>query len=346
MADQIRREVGKDGRVLLTNAPLPPQRGASGNPSLDALIEATRFDRSKYAPVEDGGVDAALTDAKQYLADPTTFGYQLDVNRKASQPTAEEGRLRDSARIAPVMAEAARGALIPASFLGGPVGMAAGGAMTLDALDDLINDPSIQNAIPAALGALPFVKPIRSAMKARSEAKAVQQMRNTYGAGDMGATVAREQPYKDIPANVSNWTGPAAVQTPVSRLPPKSGLSQFGPDAQAAQMEGKASRARGMRAWAERKAAEKNPNVAALADPTDWRQIPPRVASKANFVKRYANTSQQDMAQMLGERDYNFGELGVKIKRLKKPIYPEGDSRTDKLVAAMRQREKLMGYKD
>lgn len=77
----------------------------------------------------------------------------------------------------------------------------------------------------------------------------------------------------------------------------------------------------------------------------DWRTIPPAADSKAHFVKEHVGKSQQQMAQELGERD--FGWAGrAKIKRVKAPLYPSGNSKTDKLVAAMRQREKLMGFQD
>jgi hypothetical protein len=79
---------------------------------------------------------------------------------------------------------------------------------------------------------------------------------------------------------------------------------------------------------------------------TDWRQIPPTPGGKANFVKQHVGKSQQELVQELGERDYGFREKGAHIKQIKKPIYPEGNSKTDKLVAAIRQREKLMGKKD
>lgn len=320
MADPIRRVVGSDGRVTLTNAPAPRSKQSGLDPSIAALIEATRGVDHPHIP--DGGVDQMLSDAHSYLADPTTFGYQLDVNRKASQPTAEEGRLREDARVAPVLAQAGRAALIPASFLGGPVGMAAGGAMTLDAIDELINNPSVTNAIPVALGALPFVKPIRNAMKARNEAKAVDEIRQTYGAGDMGAFRA-ERPVQPatrgpMPYKFSQQPSMAAVDEAVGNPSLEAAVRErISPD-----------------------------ELTSIFNPNDWRQVPPTRGGKANFVKQHAHQSQQELAQQLGERDFGFGDKGIRIKRLLKPIYPEGNSKTDKLVAAMRQREKLMGYKD
>lgn len=77
----------------------------------------------------------------------------------------------------------------------------------------------------------------------------------------------------------------------------------------------------------------------------DWRQIPPDPNSKARFVKEHVGKSQQQMAQELGERDLGWKGRAT-IKRVKAPLYPSGDSKVDKLVGAMRQREKLMGFQD
>lgn len=80
--------------------------------------------------------------------------------------------------------------------------------------------------------------------------------------------------------------------------------------------------------------------------PVDWRQVPPELGGRANFVKQYADKTQQELLQMLGERDFGFADKGIHLKQVKQPIYPEGDSKVDKLAAAIRQREKLMGMRD
>jgi len=92
--------------------------------------------------------------------------------------------------------DAAKVAAIPAAFLSGPVGMAAGGYLALEGLNDAVKDPSMGNMAVGALGALPFVKPVRSAMKGMREASAIKGMRATEGAGDMGAAFSREVPYR------------------------------------------------------------------------------------------------------------------------------------------------------
>lgn len=69
----------------------------------------------------------------------------------------ELDRLEQEAQIGPVIKNAAIGAAIPASFLGGPVGMAAGGALALEGITNAISDPSVMNAGMATLGSMPVV---------------------------------------------------------------------------------------------------------------------------------------------------------------------------------------------
>ena len=74
--------------------------------------------------------------------------------------------------------------------------MAAGGMLAMEGLNSAIEDPSAGNIAMAGLGAVPFARPLKGLVKGAQEAKALRGIRNTYGAGDMGAAFGREAPYR------------------------------------------------------------------------------------------------------------------------------------------------------
>lgn len=75
-----------------------------------------------------------------------------------------------------VALDAAKGAAVPASFLGGPVGMAAGAGLTALGLHDAVEDPSVKNIGFAAMGLLPFLRPARNLMREGQAAKTVGEV--------------------------------------------------------------------------------------------------------------------------------------------------------------------------
>jgi hypothetical protein len=113
------------------------------------------------------------------------------INDKHGAPTAEEGRLQEASRIGPVIKDAVLGAAVPASFLGGPVGPAAMALLGISGAMDFAEDPSLESGAMAGLGLMPVVGRAAGGAKrmigAAREKRAVDGIRNTYGAGDMGA---------------------------------------------------------------------------------------------------------------------------------------------------------------
>ena len=77
-----------------------------------------------------------------------------------------------------VATDALRGAALPAAFLSGPVGMAAGGYFALNAIKNLVRDPSMGNAIMAGLSAIPGAAQARGAYRGAQAAKATQAARS------------------------------------------------------------------------------------------------------------------------------------------------------------------------
>lgn len=139
----------------------------------------------------------AFANKRSVVDDANDFAKSEAAARKAAERLTPMGVAKTYGKVAK---DAAVGAAIPASFLGGPVGLAAGGVLAAEGLGNAVEDPSALNVGTAALGMLPFVKPARAAMKAGSEARAaaarVGELRNTYGAGDMGAAFSRDVPYR------------------------------------------------------------------------------------------------------------------------------------------------------
>lgn len=139
----------------------------------------------------------AFANKRMVVDDANDFAKSEAVARKAEERLSPSGVAKTYGKVAK---DTAVGAAIPASFLGGPVGMAAGGVLAAEGLGNAIEDPSAMNVGQAALGLLPFAGPVSRAAKVAGEesrvAKVVGDMRQTYGAGDMGATVGREVPYR------------------------------------------------------------------------------------------------------------------------------------------------------
>lgn len=121
----------------------------SGNPGTDIVrsARATSDQLGRRSVV--GQVDADLTNRDIVARGPDhTYG---DVAR-----------------------DTALGAAIPASFLGGPVGMAAGGGLALQSLKEALQNPSALGFGMAGLGLLPFMKLAKGAGKLAQTAKPLE----------------------------------------------------------------------------------------------------------------------------------------------------------------------------
>lgn len=156
----------------------------------ELLDEALRTGRS---------ADSIVEEARNFARKRMVVDDARDAAGSARAEERERQTLKPIAtvkRYASPVLEGIKAAALPASFLGGPVGMAAGGYYALQGLDEAIEDPSVGNAAMAGLGVLPFVKPVKAAMAASRTAKDMKNIRSTYGAGDMGATFSREVPYR------------------------------------------------------------------------------------------------------------------------------------------------------
>lgn len=135
----------------------------------------------------------ALLSKRSVVDDANAFADSEEAAGREAQKLTPMGTAK---RYGKVAKDTAVAAAIPASFLGGPVGMAAGGVLAMDGINSAIKDPSVGNLSMAALGTLPFVKPVRNLMKGAATAKTIKGIRATEGAGDMGAAFSREVPYR------------------------------------------------------------------------------------------------------------------------------------------------------
>lgn len=112
------------------------------------------------------------------------------INNVGGTKTQAEGALEQDARDGYKQAFVTA-PLVGASFAGGPVGSAAMAALLGESAYDFAEDPSVGNAVGMGLSALPLagkgISALRGARAAAKEAEAVNGIRGTYGAGDMGA---------------------------------------------------------------------------------------------------------------------------------------------------------------
>jgi hypothetical protein len=110
-------------------------------------------------------IDDIMREAKRFLGKRTVVDEANAAGANEHAQLSEMNRLESGARVAPVLARAGKAALLPAAFLGGPVGMAAGGALAFEGINDAMNDPSAGNVAVAGLGMLPFAKPVKGLLK-------------------------------------------------------------------------------------------------------------------------------------------------------------------------------------
>ena len=138
----------------MPNDPNPrPTRRKSSSEMLDELLEQQRAG-TFVDPVEE---------ARRTLGEAGKFSNRIKAYGGDDAEIAEVGRLREGARTLPVAVDALRGAALPAAFLGGPVGMASGGYLALEALKGAYDDPTPMNIGMAGLMALPVAKGLRGA---------------------------------------------------------------------------------------------------------------------------------------------------------------------------------------
>lgn len=108
-------------------------------------------------------IDQILAEAKRVansrgvVDDARDFATSEAAARREAETLTTGGKVK---RYGTPVVDALKTAAIPASFLGGPVGMAAGGALILDSLNNAVDDPSVTNVGMAGLGALPFAGPM------------------------------------------------------------------------------------------------------------------------------------------------------------------------------------------
>jgi len=169
MAGQVTREVGKDGRVLLTDN--PRQRPAKpSNPSLDeldALLAATNYDtRRKQADAQrthiaGEGPIPSLQPAFDTLKRTGSLQQLIDsADRQntpyaSDQPTQEEADLTAMSTPMGVMTHALDMAAIPGSILPSPLQPVAAGYQALRGVQQAVQDPSLVNVGVAGLMAAP-----------------------------------------------------------------------------------------------------------------------------------------------------------------------------------------------
>jgi hypothetical protein len=184
--------------------PIPDQIGPWVTVGKDGVPQKPKssVDEQDYDPF------AALENAKRWLAEdgkhelvsshgptaPDGRNHTLDtVNEMASAMFGDAGkgdsgltRLRKSAQTIAA----------PAMMVGGPIGALADADFAGEAANNFREDPGVLNGLMLALGVIPGVNAARGAMKSAKEAKAIDLIRRTQGAGDMGATFSRETPYR------------------------------------------------------------------------------------------------------------------------------------------------------
>lgn len=173
-------------------------------------------------------LDEILAEAKAFLgqrhvvddaADAAQSGRAVEKARQDQTPLSKLNRYGK-----PVV-DGVKAAAVPAAFLSGPIGMAAGAYLTAEGIKSAVDAPTAMNVSMAGLGMLPFVKP---AMKvfgkgARAVGKVVGEvdrfMPNTPGfSGPSKAQVipkegsrvpfARETPFNPAEPHMANMPGP------------------------------------------------------------------------------------------------------------------------------------------
>ena len=168
-------------------------------------------------PLKGRSVDDVLNESrgvggakKRIRLDDDWDRIEADARALGEQRKAERG-----AEKAPVAWEAAKGAMLPAAFLGGPIGVAAGGALALEGIRNAVDDPSPVNVGMAALGATPAVSMLRRG--GRAVGKGVDEARQfVYGPTRRGFENAKQPPKVDWEALSDIRRADKAVTKPIS----------------------------------------------------------------------------------------------------------------------------------
>ena len=166
---------------------MPKQR--TDRERLDEALEAQRLG-TYVDPVQ---AAKALMSRRSVADDAGAFAASEGAARREAETLTPMGTAK---RYGKPLADAGRAAAIPAAFLSGPVGMAAGSVLAMEGLGNALKDPTLGNAAMAGLGALSFAKPIMKGVKRLRDASTIRGIRQTEGAGDMGAAFSREKPYR------------------------------------------------------------------------------------------------------------------------------------------------------
>lgn len=329
-------------------------------------------DTLKPLPSHGKSLDELLADAKATLGRADQFANEQagairarQAEETAAQSLTPMGTMK---RYGAPIKHALDIASIPASIIPSPLQPAAAAYQLAEQGARTAEDPSLTNAGMLALSALPAMQSLRKMTGLKDffqpEAAAAERavLRKTFG-----NRLAQEAPYK-LPRDVGNpaQSEPTSVnipmQSPVQGHTIDTGLGALGRNLrgelrspQDFERFGTAdpwqtpqnfappgiTRTEGLPEFS----PEYNAAMAALdnaVNPGDWRFSPPALPSKANFVKGYEGLSQAQLAEQLGVRE-GMMPKGTRITAIHKPLYPSGNSKVDKLVAAMRQREYLNG---
>ncbi len=130
-------------------------------PQNDKLFRQRQREANLAAGIDsDQSVDERLNAADEFLGQDTVADRAGRYSDMRAGEDREMARLKQESRVAPVLGRAAKGAMLPAAFLGGPVGMAAGGALALEGLQSAMSPgASGFDQVLGAAGAIPFVGP-------------------------------------------------------------------------------------------------------------------------------------------------------------------------------------------
>ncbi len=168
-------------------------------------------------------IDEILAGADKTLAKANTFSSRIsgEVDAQQAQRNAErESTLGGQLKAHPLDAvkRGVMGAAYPLSFASGPVGVAASVPLSIQALSDFAQDPSVMNAVMAGAMTLPL-------------AKAVRGLKGTAVAGDMfprATAGARWAMGKETPISSGVQQAASAVRPSMAALVPDAPIAERG----------------------------------------------------------------------------------------------------------------------
>lgn len=175
-------------------------------------------------------LDELLAEAKRVLGNANRFS--TDTTNKVNLETQGNHPLKAETpdyTYSDVAKDAAIGGMIPASFLGGPVGMAAAGGLGLEGIKNFVDRPSYGSGFGALLGLIPGFAAARGIGRAAEAAPAVERVAAKVmptmadiikgEAGTAEAATGNPAMYEDVLSRQPKWkrpivNPPQAVHTP------------------------------------------------------------------------------------------------------------------------------------